>query len=1081
MKKIEVRIPEHVHNSIKCPASGDVRTIRVTKRRSHFKCTVCGEVFPIAGNICEKEQESVPKCIHDDRGYVCSISGLNLDYDKDGIHCPHACYGCKYPGTTLKEIARYDQGFVPGYYVETTPLPKTGAGRQKMHIPPLDILRDLGCKGIVLDENINSNEFEDIAEFEFDGELHQITPIGNNLYDIGHGRFWLYHKYECVKTRQKHNVQHYKKDKTPTHVCCFIDKETMKTFVIPNKNVKIFGFQFKRGTLYRYIPSTGLNLANPSAFKDNTKFLATSVLDTNYNDVTNKDEDTWGYLVIDKKFDEFMSLTKRTTRIISSDDYSGIPEHDKKILSACEYTKGERTLLEAIEDDCIYQKYVELLDLDPIFNVNITEFDNVDPALIQEERNDENIKALHFFGELIVQDFDETLTDFVRPWSKKDYDDRKDLYDPVNEFINKYCKGLCGKTEDVLYHLYCDAVDPNNVEFTRWIDDFNGGKENEEYYRYSNKDLIQASKVKHVLKLVHLSSPQNIKAIEDLFAKGVQHISYGNPLKSGKAQGVAFDFVNPVNNDDDFQIYDNLGELMKDDPDLSEPVKIYGSKPRSQWSDKDYARAEKGEAVKEIKTMIIGVNASEDDLITKHCLDTINGHYTPLPLVNISVSGSRVMPTGLRTRYIKNDEIYGRGYFTPAVHVWKGYLTNNNIKVLFARIAPGSDCSAIIAALEINEELANRLQAGIITAEEYEEQSIKIVAILHGWFASATFNNPGLMSILHKVLHYHGYVVCNEPYRKNNVTSIRYPKKIETHTVVMKVPVTLSNYTQLLSNMSFTHDIFIQVQSTKNDVHNPIYTHFDRRIERTNKLLVSLGEKLVILCRSEYSGTTNTMNFALDLGKEVIEITSPYREIPERFRSNTLKPDEALKMYHRFCYLSENDPIQKGRSTPTNPKEAKESPQRKYNRMISPKIKAKFFYYKLAYIPMEFSNDHWNLYTFFKPQQYQLRGSGIMTSLRGQKHNHHEKISYIPMKEYMDKRRFDLWKFFEPQQYQLRDKYSSYYQVMKVVPATIKNYDKWSNIIASTIGNFRSRSTTSYIHMNYYVDSNHRDLCSIFS
>ena len=336
------------------------------------------------------------------------------------------------------------------------------------------------------------------------------------------------------------------------------------------------------------------------------------------------------------------------------------------------------------------------------------------------------------------------------------------------------------------------------------------------------------------------------------------------------------------------------------------------------------------------------------------------------------------------------------------------------------------------------------------------------------------------MSILHKVLHYGGYVLCNEPYREKFVTAVRYPKGITTHEVMMKVPVTVSNYEQLSSKVP-RHNISVHGRSDKVDRHTPIYTYFDRRIERTNKLLVTLGSKLVILCRGEYSGTTNTMQMAHDMGKEVIEITSPTREIPKRFRTDVLKPDEALKMYHRFCYLSENDPIQKGRSTPTYEKEVKESPQRKYNRMISPKIKAKFFYYKLAYIPMESLNDHWNLWTFFKPQQYQLRGSEIMTSLRGQKHNHHEKISYIPMKEYTNKGRFDLWKFFEPQQYQLRDKYSSYYQVMKIVPATIKNYDKWSNMIASIIGNLRSRSTTSYIHMNYYVDSNHRDLCSIFN
>lgn len=1094
MKTVEVRIPHHEHSmdgkhSIECPGSGDIRTIRMTKRRTHFKCPTCGQVFSVMENLHTSEQETKPECRYShQRGYICSVSGLNLLLEKGEIYCPNHCHGCESAGRVFEDV-KYDQGFVPGFYVETTPLPrKTGKGGKKKRIPPATMLKTLGCKGIVMKEDANllSHKLEDIAEFEHGEELHDITPIGNDLYDIGHGRFWLYHKYECLVTFDEHE-QRFIKDKEASHVFCLIDKETYRSYVIPQKNKNVFGFSFKRGVLYKYIPQSGLRLADAQAFRDNTRFIGYKVKEVVRNTVTNKNEETYGYLVEEDKVDEFLSLTKRPTRIISSNDYSGVPQYDKIDLYRWKNRKGEAGIYEAIEENDIYQKFIELIKLDSLFEGNITEFNLIDPEEEQEERvkiwnSDEYLESrTHYvFGKYFVIGFNENITEFdIQPWSDEDYEKIKDLHKPIKEFIDKYCKGLSGKTEDVLYHLYCDAVDPDNSEFTRWLDNFNGGKENEERFKYSNHDLIQACKVKHVLKNVHITSEENTQAIQKLFDLGIKHPSYGNPLKRGKAQNVAFDYQNPDNEDDDFEIYENLGQLLKEDPDIK-TAKLYSLKPQNQWSDKDYKKAAQGEDVNEISTIIMGVNVSKDDVITKHCLDCVNGNYTPLPLINICVSGSRVMPTALRTRYIKNDDVYGRGYFTPAVHVWKGYLTEKNIQVLFARIAPGSDCSAIIAALEINEELANRLNKGLITPEEYKEQSIKIVAILHGWYASATFNNHGLMSILHKVLHYGGYVLCNEPYREKFVTAVRYPKGITTHEVMMKVPVTVSNYEQLSSKVP-RHNISVHGRSDKVDRHTPIYTYFDRRIERTNKLLVTLGSELVILCRGEYSGTTNTMHMAHDMGKEVIEITSPTREIPKRFRTDVLKPDEALKMYHRFCYLSENDPIQKGRSTPTYEKEVKESPQRKYNRMISPKIEAKFFYYKLAYISMESLNDHWNLWTFFKPQQYQLRGSGIMTSLRGQKHNHHEKISYIPMKEYMDKGRFDLWKFFEPQQYQLRDKYSSYYQVMKVVPATIKNYDKWSNMIASTVGNLRSRSTTSYIRMNYYVDSNHRDLCSIFN
>ena len=1041
MKKVEVRIPTHEHSLdgkhfIECPDSGNIRTVRMTKRRTHFKCPACGQVFSIMENLHTIEKESEPKCINSERGYICSVSGLPLSSERDTVYCPYNCYGCDYTGRVFKERARQDQGFVPGFYVDTTPV-TDNAGQQKRRIPPLTMLDSLGCKGIVIKEDakLDSPRIERIADFEHGGELHKIKPIGYDLYDIDHDKFWLYHKYTNLVTFDEEE-QWFRKDEEPKHVFCLVDKETKKTYILPQRDKNVFGFTFKRGVLYRYIPQIGVRLADAQAFRDNTKYIAYKVKEIVRNTVTNKNEETYGYLVPEDKIDEFFSLTRRSTRIISSVPYSGISSYDKKDVWAVNNAKGEVPMLEAIVDDNIYHKYLELIELDEIFEGNITEFELLDPEEIQTERSETwtlDKRIAHAFGKMLVPDFNENFTDFNhRPWTDKDYTDIEDLYKSIKQFIDQYCQGLSGKTEDVLHHLYCDAVDPNNVEFTRWIDDFDGGKENKEYYKYSNSDLVQAFKSKHVFNLAHITSEENIQAIQELFTLGTQHPSYGNPLKSGKAQEVAFDYQNPYDDYDDFTLHRNLGELLKEDPDI-QTIKVWGPKPQNQWSDKDHERHAQGKQVKEIKTIIMGVNVSEDDMITKHCLNTINNEYTPLPLKNISVAGSRVMPTLIRTRYIKNDDVYGSGYFTPAVHVWKGYYDKHDIKVVVARTAKGGDCSAIIAALEINEELANRLQAGIITAEEYKEQSIKIVTILHGWYASATFNNPGLMSILHKVLHYGGYVLCNEPYRKKDVTTVRYPKKIETHTSVMKVPVTINNYTNVSNTLGFTHDISFKTTTAKNDISNPIYTYFDHRIERTNKLLAALSDELVVLCRSEYSGTTNTINFALELGKKVIEITSPSREIPKEFRTEVLDTEAALKMYYRFCRLSENNPIPRGHSIP-RPKVKEDKPQRRYARFHGPQIKTKFIYYETAYIPMQTLDDKcFDLWALFKPQQYNVKGINALTSLRGKKYQHIEKIPYIAVSSYVNKGRFNFSDLFD-NIHQMSNYHERWYKYIPYIP-----------------------------------------------
>lgn len=1001
-----VVIPDHKCDPNKSSCIGQVKT---TTGKKHFKCP-------------KEEKPTVPECLFShERGYVCSVSDLELTDLEGEIICPHSCAGCKWVGMVFDEV-KYDQGFVPGWYLKQTPLPKRNhGGKQKRHIPPADTLRDLGCKGIIIDKEIDSNKFEDIATFEFEGESHKIIPIGNDLYDIGCDKFWLYHKYDNITTHEKHSPQHYH-DEGKAHVCCFIDKETMKTYVVPSKSVNIFGFQFQRGVLYRYIKSTNLRLADSDVFKDNTKFIATSVCETNRNDVTNKDEDTWGYLVINDKFDEFIALTKRATRIFANEDYSGIGTYNKSELWDWKHRSTERTILEVIEDDEIYQKYKELIKLDNFFEGKITGFDLLNPKEELERRQNELRSqdcSLYLFGELMIEGFNPSLTEFDPPWEQTIFDEITYLYNLVNEFINKYCQRFSGETEDVLYHLYCDAVDPNNVEFTRWLDDFNGGKENMEYYKYSNRDIVQACKTKHVLNLVHLSSPQNIEAVEELFMLGIQHPSYGNPLKARKAQEVAFDFINPYDEDDedsDFTIYDNIPQLLKEDPDIN-TVSLFGPKPLDLWSDKDHKRAAKGEPVKEIRTIVMGTNAKENDPITNHCISWIkNGKYIPLPLKNISVSGSRVLPVDLRTKYVKRDENYGSGYFSPAVHVWKGYYIREGVQLVYARIAPGSDCSAITAALEINEELANRLKTGVITPEEYEKQSIKIVALLHNWYASATFKNKGLMSILHKVLYYGGYVLCNEPYRKHNKTEVKYPEtNMVVDGVVGAVPVTVSNYEVLSLRLFDRRELrycgekrygyrrMFGAEQKKRHIHNPRFTYFTRNLERTNKLLTELGDELVTLCRSEYSGTTNTINLALEAGKKVIEITSPKFEFRDPKEDND---DPETKDVPFLDYAGENDPIQKGRSIPKRYPKREEI--KKEIKLSYKEIKWVNIYYPVVkQVPTTISNYMmWDKKVNLLIKDYRVRLG----------------IPYIPMarytgtetlNDYIDSSRYNLAKLFD--------------------------------------------------------------------
>ena len=859
--KVSVRIPAHVTKRGKPCKYGDgeqYTTITLLNHKEYFKCPRCGTEFPIVEDINKKQ---TPECVVSDGVYTCSITQKELDFDRvraeiicNNEGCTENCaIGCH--GGIFEDVV-VQAAFKKGFYNESG-LVNQGTQHSKGHHSrmnsiPLTMLDSLGLQGFKISKDPlkirgvieGALKLEELMEFTFDGTLRKPRYLGSNLYDIQDEQFYLFHVHQRLIEYKENEVQKAQKDDKPSHVGALVEKATMRMFALPKANKNMFGFNFKGGTLYAYFPQKGNNLADGDAFKDNSRFVAYKTKDFFENPKINKREKIYGYLTEDSKKKEFLALTKRPTRIISSDDYSGVPRYSKYLLWELINKKTYKSLLEVIEEDNLPAQYAELAELTDyhptIENSDITDFNDIDIEEVIE-----NI--------LVDEDDAEKIRSY---------------YKSISGFIDEFCDGIYGSTGETLRDLYRDVTDPDYINFKRFIDKFrNGDSEQNEYHDYSNYDLIQACKYDHIWKIVTTMSKENRQAINELKARGT--LQGEDRRKDGKAQEVAFEYIAE---------YTNLDHLIEEKGFDVQSEKLWALKPREEWSEKDLERHLRGAEVKEVVKIVAGANVNKDkDSITRHLL-----YNEPLPeklsKKAIVVSGSRVMSGALRT-YMDEDGYY----ITPAVNVWKGYYIKNKIRLVFARCAKGSDCAAIIAALEINEYLYKLYEAGKLTEQQYAESYIIIVIVGHSWYKSIDFNNPGLSAIIELALKYKGYFVCNEPYRQ----------KRGTETIISNVEYFDEREDRL--KILQTYD---RKEESFKTLTNKRFHRFDRKIERANKYLVSLGgpdTKLVILCRSEYSGTTNTMNFALEAGKEVVEITSPSREAPRDFRG-------------------ENDPIQKGHS-----------------------------------------------------------------------------------------------------------------------------------------------------------------------
>lgn len=883
--KVEVHIPEH-----KCRrgyGDGNSTTmVTLLPNKDTFRCPGCGREFPL-----EESLNITPECRAFEGNYECSVTEKKLYFNPRRAEvtcinsdCPekHRCT-IGYAGV-FKEVIQ--SAHVDGLRNESG-LVNQGSQHSKcirIKSPPLQMMDSLGLKGF----NISKDPLklkavaegilkdDDLMEFVLFGEPRKPRKLGGNIYDIQDDRFLLFHKHEYLTEYKENEPELVEIDEKPSHVCSLIEKSTGRMYIVPKATKNIFGFNFQEGNLYGYFPQKGYELADGDAFKDNTKFVAYKTKDLFPNPKSNSRDKFWGYLVAASDIDDFKALTRRSTRIFSSDDYSGIPKYSQELLWYLKNNNTTKGILEIIDEDFILREYYELQGL--IRNHNCLQCDITDFELIDIDEVIKDVKEE--FGDDALDEDDEKRI--------------KELYDKFVQFINEYCDGIYGDMENVLNDLDDDVHNPDYINFKRNLDKFRiGDPLQNEYHAYSNYDLIQAHKHKHEMKLVRTASAENHEAITRLRNAGT--LKGEDPCKERKAQDVAFDYESE---------YGSLGKLAENHPHIKS-VKIFGDKPQEEWSIQDYERFEEGEDIKEIRSIVIGMKADENDPITRHCL-----YGEPLPSEyqgrtydqrTICVSGSRVMSPSLRTY---RDE-YGY-YVTPAINVWKGFFIENKTRLLFARCAKGSDSAAIVAAIEINEYLFNKAQKrillenkykegeitkeeyeegiiGTITKEQYNEMYITIVIVGHGWYKSIDYNNPGLTAIIDRALNFDGYFISNEPYR------------IKRGTETIKVPVSYfderENRLQVLQQYDMRYKSFKTIEIER-------FHWFDRRLERANKRLVSLGgpnSKLVILCRSEYSGTTNTMNFAIEAGKEVVEITSPTREAPIDWRS-------------------ENDPIQKGHS-----------------------------------------------------------------------------------------------------------------------------------------------------------------------
>jgi len=766
-----VEVPEHRHNDVICTGTN---IIKVTNGKYRFKCPVCGKMFSIENNLYKTDDE--PEAIKNGDEYICTISGETLHVSNKGeVECLNIhCNLCK-DGPGFIFGYEIDGGFRPGFYADTT----SGLTvHHRLHMPPANVLADLGLYGLEVHESmvLDGISYYHLT-FDYKDEVRVPKYMGSGLYDIDDDEYVLFHKYIHIVTYDEDN-NCWEKSKERKHIAALMDVKTRQMILMPNVNKSYFDFAFKPGVMYSYIPQKGHDLVDANVFTDNTKYMGYKTKECLYNPQTRKIETIYGYLIEKSEENDLLKMMGRSTRVFSNDDWSGVPKHQKHLLWQLKNARSKASVLNAMRDGDYYNKFID--DFLPHYNGNL-ELENISPEDFLDFEADK-----------------ETL----------------DIYKDIAEFVEEYCLQYSGRLEDVLRNIHLDNLEDDNESFERWSYENSNRKYPEG--EFSNKDLIEACKGERDNKLVVVSSYTNL----------INLAKYYNlaPKTMGRflVNEVACNYA-PSNKGNFSAIIDNSNDLYK-------TMNLYGEKPKEEWSDMDHERFARGTDVKEIIRTIIGMLVHQDDPITRHCL---YNEALPEDWVVISVTGSRALPLFLRT-----VEENGR-YTTPAVQVWKGYYMTHKVKVLHARIAKGSDMAAIVAALELNEELAATLsqmvEDGELSQEEadkrYEDERVIIVALLHGWWKSADYNNEALTALLEKVVQTGGYVLCNEPFRHKRPTE---------------------------------------------------YDWFDRRIGRTNKLLVKLSPTLVSLCRAVYSGTSNTIKMAQKMGKNIVELSSPAREVTKK-------------------------------------------------------------------------------------------------------------------------------------------------------------------------------------------------------
>lgn len=809
-----------------------------TDKRVMEFCPHCGQGFNIKETLLVRK----PEVKFTNRGPVCDIAERDLEVDliRAEVLCNNRSR-CKNKLCLVETDGEVLSDYIPDAYTEG--LYHNGAGSinfskqtgRKINLPPLSILVDLGCKP-VRKEVVNIQALgihRNLNVITYAGEVVVKKPTSeDHIYDIGNNKWYLFHYHGYITEGVEHEDHQFERSENIEDAFALIDKKSLKVYVKPKKTKNYKGFTFSNKKMYVFIPQKGNNLADAEVFRDNTRFIAYKTKSQYGNDKTRKKETIWDYLVDTDEEENFRALMRRSTRIFSTDDYSGVGKYNKDILYYIGQDRKHRrptkaqmdesypgigeeneSLLDSIHNYKEYKSPTEVMREEDIYDLyrNLIE-EYPEEYLLQSKVEDFvnfEINPENYISE------DEEFTDDEEK-EERENEIRESFhkkYDKVLQYLEECCPKDYGDVDKILYGRFSDAMYGGQEDFVKHSDKL----KLPEYYDIDNSDIINACKYNIDPSYVRTSKKDDMVLHHYLRIGDVGLQS----IKRTKAHGVAFNY-----NKYDYPNEISFNDIMTRDKVPS--MIVEGVKPTDEFSSYDWKRHRQGIEVTEVTEIIFGQRVSEDDAITLHCLGK-----KPLSDQSgvIAVTGSRHLPIHIRTQYLdtKRNGRRLKGYYTPAVSIWRGYYLENNIKVLFARIAQGSDISAIVAALEVNQQLITDLTLGKITIDEYNKRYINIVCILHGYYGSFDFNNPGLRAILTEVIKVGGYVLSKTPKRKKRGAEEDDGK----------------------------------------------FKWFDRRIDKANKLLVSLAPTLVALCRAKYSGTTNTIELAKAAGKEVIEITSP--------------------------------------------------------------------------------------------------------------------------------------------------------------------------------------------------------------